>query len=140
MKKKPRATLTVAGVSVPVSEDIYLEYTGMARRERYLYERDEDHGLVYYSDFDDAETTGEESIPDPAGASAEDEAIKNILIREMLSYVSSLSKADQKLIDLVYYQGMSLREAASELGVSHTTAIKRHSNLLAKLRAQMKVS
>lgn len=49
---------------VDVSEEVYKEYYRMDRRERYLVERDREHGVTFYHALDSEDMQGEELFPD----------------------------------------------------------------------------
>jgi RNA polymerase sigma factor (sigma-70 family) len=131
--------IRVDGELTPVTEELYRAYHQMARRERYLEERDLTHGKVLYADMDTAETTGEDMIPDLDAVPAEDEAIRNVLIEAMRECVALLDRDERALIHAVYTRGLSQREAAALFGISQPALKKRHDKVIAKLRGLMKI-
>mgnify|MGYP000260390419 CR=1 FL=1 len=59
MAEKKEYRIKVQGQLVPVSEEVYLTYHRMKRRETYLEERDTTNGVFYYSALD---TEGTNSV------------------------------------------------------------------------------
>lgn len=64
MAEKKEYRIKVQGQLIPVSQDVYLTYYRMKRRELHLEEKDMAHGVFHYSALDTEETTGENGIPD----------------------------------------------------------------------------
>ena len=63
MAEKKEYRIKVQGQLIPVSQDVYLTYYRMKRRELHLEEKDMAHGVFHYSALDTEETTGENGIP-----------------------------------------------------------------------------
>ena len=130
------------GQRVPVTEEVYLAYYKMRRRERYLEESDVANGKVLYSDLDTAEMTGEDSIPDMDAVSVEDSVYKDTIFKQLHKHLDSLSGNERDLIDALFFSnggdGMSEREYANMIGLSKTALHARKIKVLEKLRNLMK--
>ena len=136
--------LYVEGQAVLVSEDVYNEYYRMARRERYLIERDVAIGLIGYAAFDTPKLTGEELLPDRDSDEVVDIIVLRSLAELLHEHLATLSLDEQAVMKLIYFgnnrTGMTQREVASILGISQPAVKKRHDKSIAKLRLLMKVS
>ncbi|WP_338433247.1 sigma factor-like helix-turn-helix DNA-binding protein [Clostridium tyrobutyricum] len=129
---------------VPVSEEIYKEYYKMDRHARYL-ERDVKVGS---SKIDP--TTGEvkyqpskedsiERLMDQGSDFVDDQAVEDIVCDRAMLFIlqkamSELNNEEQKLIQDLYYNNLTVRQAAQKEKVSHVTIIKRHKKVLTKLK------
>ena len=50
--------IKIQGVLVEVTDEIYIAYYGMERKEKYLIEKDKAHGLLHYDSWDSQEANG----------------------------------------------------------------------------------
>ena len=94
---KKKYQIKVQGQLVPVSEEVYVTYHRMKRRETYLEERDMAHGVFYYSAMDTVETT-EDGIPDLASPRVEDVVVDKLIAEKLHRCLAQLSKEEQALI------------------------------------------
>ena len=138
MAEEKKYMIMVNGKLVEVSCEIYCEYYRMARRDRYLEERDQIHGKTLYSNLDTAEILGEEMIPDQSAASTEDVAIAHILSEKLHRCLDMLPEDDRQLIDALYFYDENERDYAKKLGLSQRGENKRRHAILAKLKFFMK--
>ena len=83
MAERKEYQIKVQGQLVPVSEEIYLTYHRMKRRETYLEEKDTTNGVFYYSALDTEGTNGEDVNPNLVSPRVED-LIMDKLIAEKL--------------------------------------------------------
>ena len=83
MAERKEYRIKVQGQLVPVSEEIYLTYHRMKRRETYLEEKDTTNGVFYYSALDTEGTNGEDVNPNLVSPRVED-LIMDKLIAEKL--------------------------------------------------------
>ncbi|MDL2253368.1 RNA polymerase subunit sigma-70 [Ruminococcaceae bacterium OttesenSCG-928-I18] len=124
--------ITVDGEDVEISFEIYQAYAQADRKERYGYEREE--GLVISLD-----RMAEDGVPliyltGQHVESAEDTAIREMMIEQMMDAVGLLSKEEQELIDQLFFRNVSARELARTIGVYHRSIIYRRDKVLEKLR------
>ena len=96
--------ITVDGVDVPVSADVFTAYARMDRRERYLSE--------------DA----------PAGGR------QLSLASLLLAALIALEDRDRQLITALFYDHLSTREYARRLGVTQRAVIKRRDRILRDMK------
>lgn len=126
--------ITVDGVDVAVTEDIFAAYTRMDRRERYLTE-DTPSSNQQLS----LEQMAEDGIlPDYVGAettpSAEDCCLRRELSGMLLAALLSLKDQDRDLITALFYDHLSTREYARRIGVTQRAVIKRRDRILRDLK------
>jgi hypothetical protein len=83
MAEKKEYRIKVQGQLVSVSEEVYVTYYRMKRRETYLEERDTANGVFYYSSLDTAETNGEDGIPDLLSPRVEDLIMDKLILEKL---------------------------------------------------------
>ena len=137
MAKKKEYRIKVQGQLVPVSEEVYVTYYRMKRRETYLEERDTANGVFYYSSMDTTETTGEDGIPDFASPRVEDLVVDKLLAEKLHQCLSQLTKEEQDLIFSLYFQGKSQAELERETGIKQQTISYRDRQIRLKLKKMM---
>lgn len=106
-------------------------------RFQYLCKKDIRHGKVSYSDLDTGELLGEEMIPDFSMQPLEDNAICNIMLENLRQCLFRLSLPEQTLIRTIYYQGLTERQAAEQLGLPYMTVHDRKVRILQKLKRML---
>ena len=111
--------IKIPGALVEVTEDVYLAYFRARRRWYAQAERDTYNGLVSYDAMDTDEMLGEETISDAASPSVEDSALDKLTCDKLHHCLAQLSKPEQDIIQAVYFDGLSERQAASQLGLHH---------------------
>lgn len=131
------------GNHVAVSEEVYYEYHRLARRERYLEERDVEKGLTFYNALDTDEILGEDMIPDTFAESVERSAFQRVFTEKLRDAMEILSEEEKNFLSLIYFsnfgEGVSQREAAKMLGISQPAVKKRHDKIISNLKKFMKV-
>ena len=124
--------VTVDGTEVEVSAEVYIAYSQEDRRERYCAERDagrllsfdgmdEDDGLLSY-------------LLDRHTESAEDAAIRGMLIKRAMAALSTLPPEDQRLIRAVVMGGVTEEAYAAVIGVTQVAVHKRKKRILSMLK------
>ncbi|WP_446898867.1 sigma factor-like helix-turn-helix DNA-binding protein [Clostridium sp. LBM24168] len=129
---------------VPVSEEIYKEYYKMDRHARYLEKDvkvgsskiDPTTGAVKYQP---SKEDSIERLMDQGSDFADDQAVEDIVCYRAMLFIlqkamSELNNEEQKLIQDLYYNNLTVRQAAQKENVSHVTIIKRHKKVLTKLK------
>lgn len=122
---------------VEVSEDVYLAYFRARRRWYAQSERDTYNGLVSYDAMDTEDILGEEMLPDQSSSGVEDAAIASILSGKLHRCLAQLDEPDRKLIHALYFEGLSERQFAKELGLHYMTVHSRKVSALSKLKKMM---
>ena len=124
----------VDGKEVAVTDEVYVAYASMDRRERYLEELDNaDKPLS-------VDALLEEGYSEAALCNAEDleDVIANKpLVKKLHAVLATLDAADQEMIQAVFFDGLSMREYAKRLGVYHRTVTYRMEQLLKLLRKKL---
>ena len=133
-ESKKKYQIKVQGQLVPVSEEVYVTYHRMKRRETYLEERDMAHGVFYYSAMDTAEITGEDGIPDLVSPRVEDVVMDKLITEKLHRCLAQLSKEEQALIFALYFQGKSQSELERETGIKQQTISYRERQIRLKLK------
>ena len=134
MTEDKKYIIIIRGNQVEVSREIYQAYYGMERHTRTLDEKDQRHGLVRYSNLDTPELSGEAMIPDHNAVSTEDAAIAHILCDKLHRCLKLLPKGDQKLLNAIYFEGLSERELAEQSGVPQSTINDRRRRAILRLK------
>jgi RNA polymerase sigma factor (sigma-70 family) len=137
MAEKKAYQIKVQGQLVPVSEEIYVTYHRMKRRETYLEERDTANGVFYYSAMDTVETTGEDGIPDLASPHVEDTVVDKLIMEKLQQCLSQLGKEEQELIFNLFFQNKSEHQMAAESGIPRMTIHDRKVKILRTLKKLM---
>ena len=132
--------ITVDGEDVEVTEEVFLAYSQMERRERYLSEDTSSGRMLSLEQLEEDDVhmdyVGTEVSPsaEECCLEREDKRIWEERKRTLTSALSSLSIEEQQLIQALFLDGLSAREYAKRLGVYHRTIIYRRDKLLEKLR------
>lgn len=137
MAENTTYTIRIDGIPAEVTEEVYLVYHRMDRRERYLQERDFTHGRVLYSQLDDGETTGEDMISDRDAVPVEDIVIGRLMADRLRSCLRLLTEDETALIIKRYYEDRSQSETAARLGLNQSSVSRREEKILAKLRRML---
>lgn len=134
MAQRDKYIIKVEGKLIEVSPDVYYAYFRMERQERWQEEKKQQHDVMSYDALDDGETVGSEAIPDLQNPSLEEQTIAQDLKVRLNLALASLSEEDQKLIQAIYYEGVSERDYAQMEGISQMGANKRKRKILSKLK------
>ncbi len=137
MAEKKEYRIKVQGQLVPVSEEIYLTYHHMKRRETYLEERDTTNGVFYYSALDTEGTNGEDVIPDLVSPRVEDLIMDKLIAEKLHQCLSQLTSKEQELIFLLFFQDKSEHQVAAETGIPRMTIHDRKMKILRTLKKLM---
>lgn len=127
-----RHVITVDGVDIEVSAEVYKAYSQADRRERYGYERET--GLLLSLERMDEEGTHPARPADRLTESAEETALRQILVEDALGALSCLTHEDRCLIMAVVMDGVSERAYAARIGLTQKAVNKRKHRALKKIR------
>ncbi|WP_446898909.1 sigma factor-like helix-turn-helix DNA-binding protein [Clostridium sp. LBM24168] len=80
-----------------------------------------------------------EGLMDQGSDFADDQAVEDIVCDRAMLFIlrkamSELNNEEQKLIEDMYYNRLTVRQAAQKENVSYVTIIKRHKKVLSKLK------
>jgi RNA polymerase sigma factor (sigma-70 family) len=134
MAEKKKYLIKVQGQLVSVTEEVYLTYYRMRRRELHLQEKDAKHGVLYYSALDTRETNGEDAIPDLISPPVEDMVVDKLMAQRLHQCIGQLTEQEQKLIDALFFQGKSEPMLSAEIGISQQLINYRKQKILLKLK------
>ncbi len=131
-KKRSAYYISVDGVSVPVSEEVYDTYHYYKRKEKTWEEKDARNGVVSYDAMDSDGMNGEEAFSDPVRI--EDVVINNVLIEQLHLHMAKLSDEDQELLYTIFYEGLSEDAYSKRCGIPQRTIHDRKVRAIMKLR------
>ena len=124
MAERKEYKIKIKGQLISVSEEIYLTYYRMKRREQHLEEKDRSHGVFYYSALDNEETNGEEAIPDSISPKVEDVVTDKLLAERLHECLNQLTKEEQELIFTLFFENKSEHQISRETGIAQKTIHK----------------
>lgn len=132
--------ITVDGVDVEVTEEVYLAYSQMDRRERYLTE-DAPAGKLLSLDQMKDDGVQLDYVGAGATPSAEDSFLETEdagetekLADMLLGALISLKDEDRQLITALFYDHVSTRAYARRIGVTQHAVIKRRDRILRDMK------
>ena len=137
MAEKKIYQIKVQGQLVPVSEEVYLTYYRMDRRERHLEEKDRAHGVFSYHALDTTEINGEDVIPDIVSPRVEDLIVDKLIAEKLHRCITQLTEKEQALITALYFQGKTQVELEKETGIKQQTISYRERQIRMKLKKMM---
>ena len=131
--------IKISGQMIEVTKEVYREFRYMERHMQTLEEKDKRHRVISYNALDPDETLGEEAVPDLTTPSVEDQAIAGLMAAKLRRCLALLSEDDRRLIQAIYYEGLSERELSEREGVPQTTINYRRNLIVQKLRKMLGV-
>ena len=120
------------GTLVEVTREVYLEWYQSRRRERYQKERNQKYGVCSLNEL---EERGDSFIP--VTDSLEETAIKKLYIEKLRKVLDELSEADVYLMYLLFFEEVTVKEAAQLCGCSRKTIENRRKRILRELNRKM---
>ena len=135
--------ITVDGVDVEGTEDVFLAYSQADRRERYIAEEVEPGRVLslerLMEDGVPLAKLGIEQEPSAESIVLEGEDEKELAIQKsrLISALSSLNEAEKQLVQALFFDDIPLREYARCLNVQLRTVQYRRDKLLEKLRREI---
>lgn len=116
-----------------VSEDVRQKYLEDAYHE-YERERKNRKKYVLVSDID----VIQKFMNDEGSLSSEEAYFKELERMKVKDAIRNLTEEQQELIQLIYYEGLTQKEAADKLGVSKQAVFSRLQRIYDKLRKYLK--
>lgn len=135
--------ITVDGHDIEVTEEVYLAYSQADRRERYVREEVEPGKILslekLLEDEVPLEKLGVEMSPSAEETMIGKEGIRQTeqQLKNLADALAGLNTAERQLLQALYFDGLSAREYARQLGVYHRTILYRRDKLLEKLRGKI---
>lgn len=124
---------TSDGTVVEVTREVYLEWYQSRRRERYQNEKKKKYSV---SSLETLEEQGNISIGVSDGI--EDMVIRKMCAEKLRSVMKELAKEDVYLLYLLFFEEVTIKEAAQICGCSRKTIANRRKRILAKLKEKLK--
>ena len=119
---------------VEVSEEVYKAFWKMDRHARTLEEKDARNRVFSYDAYDTDDMLGAEMFADQNTSSIEERVIADMMTSELKRCIALLPEEDQKLIQAIYYDGLSEAAAGKRLGISQSRISKKKDRILQKLQ------
>lgn len=126
-----RCVITVDGEEVEVTPEVYQAYAQADRRERYCYEREK--GLLLLLDQMDVDNMHLAFLTEQHTESAENTAIRNILMESAQGILSRLESDEQAMIRAIVMNGETEQAYADRIGLSQKGLNKRKQKILKKI-------
>ena len=121
------------GTLVEVTREVYLEWYQSRRRERYQQERKQKYGVC---SLDALEEKGTAVIP--VTDSLEEVAIRAICVDKLRKVMDGLPEEDAYLLYLLFFEELSVKDAAQVCGCSRKTVENRRRRILRELNEKMR--
>ena len=101
------------GTVVEVTREVYLEWYQSRRRERYQNEKKQKYGVF------SLEALSEKGVlPDGRADSPEEMVIRELCVEKLRSVIEDLTEADAYLLYLLFFEEVTVKEAAQLCGCS----------------------
>ena len=124
---------TSEGTVVEVTREVYLEWYQSRRRERYQNEKKQKYGVF------SLEALSEKGIlPDGWADSPEEMVIRELCVEKLRSVIEDLTEADAYLLYLLFFEEVTVKEAAQLCGCSRKTIANRRKRILKELNEKLK--
>lgn len=121
------------GTVVEVTREVYLEWYQSRRRERYQKEQERQYQVS------SLETLAEQgNILIGASDGVEDMVIQKMCAEKLRSVMNELAEEDVYLLYLLFFEEVTVKEAAQICGCSRKTIANRRKRILAKLKEKLK--
>lgn len=120
------------GTLVEVTREVYLEWYQSRRREKYQEERSRKNGVCSLEQLE--EKAGTEI---PVRDSLEETAIQEMCIEKLREVMNNLPEMDAYLLYLLFFEEVTVKEAAQLCGCSRKTVENRRRRILRELKCKM---
>lgn len=121
------------GMLMEVTEKTYRDFYRDKRRQKYIDERSAENGDFSYDMLTTDDFNGEDILVDTS-QEISDTVIHKIMLDKLRDSLVLLSGDEQKLIQEIYFDGLSERNLAEKYGVSQVAIHKRKLRILEKLK------
>lgn len=121
------------GTLVEVTREVYLEWYQSRRRERYQQERKQKFGVC---SLEELEENGVAVIT--MTDSLEETAMKKFCVDKLKEVMENLPEEDAYLLYLLFFEEVSVKEAAQLCGCSRRTVENRKKRILKELNEKMR--
>ena len=132
MGEKEKYFLPSGETIVEVSEEVYRSFYQMARRERYLLERDKANHVYSYNNLDGVIENGENVLKCNIHGFTEEEQLTKTQLRLLYRCLESLTQSERALINAIYFEQLSEQEYGRSIGMSQPGVGKRRKKFCLK--------
>ena len=123
---------TSDGTVVEVTREVYLEWYQSRRRERYQNEKKQKYSVT------SLEALSEKGMSlDGMADSLEDTVIRKICVEKLQSVMEELAEEDAYLLYLLFFEEVTVKEAAQLCGCSRKTIANRRNRILKYLNGKL---
>ena len=123
---------TSDGTVVEVTREVYLEWYQSRRRERYQNEKKQKYSVTSLEAL-----SGKGMILDGMADSLEDTVIRKICVEKLQSVMEELAEEDAYLLYLLFFEEVTVKEAAQLCGCSRKTIANRRNRILKYLNGKL---
>lgn len=120
------------GTLVEVIREVYLEWYQSRRREKYQEERRQKNGVCSLEQLEEKAGTAI-----PVQDSLEETAIRRMCIEKLREVMNNLPEMDAYLLYLLFFEEVTVKEAAQLCGCSRKTVENRRKRILRELKCKM---
>lgn len=120
------------GTLVEVTREVYLEWYQSRRREKYQEERSRKNGVCSLEQLEEKAGTAI-----PVQDSLEETAIRRMCIEKLREVMNNLPEMDAYLLYLLFFEEVTVKEAAQLCGCSRKTVENRRKRILRELKCKM---
>lgn len=121
------------GTVVEVTREVYLEWYQSRRRERYQREKERKYQMSSLEML-----TEQGDIPIGASDGVEDTVIREMCAEKLRSVMEKLAEEDAYLLYLLYFEEVTVKEAAQICGCSRKTIANRRKKILKELNGKLR--
>ena len=118
------------GILVEVSREVYLEWHRSRRRERYQRERDRKYGVCSLEELEEKGRFPEKLV----GDMTQETVFYRVCMDKLWDILKKMPEQDIRLIRLLYFEGITVREAAEIFRCSRKAVGSRERKILEKIR------
>ncbi len=134
-KQREKGTIRIGDVMFIVTGEEYAEYYAELERKKYIHRQEKGRKISYEKALEDGLPIERLSSNPPT--SVEEEVEKNILIEQMLKAIGQLDVYEKTLIQLLFFNGIPIRELSRKMGMPLMTLYDRRVRILNKIKKLM---
>lgn len=119
------------GTLVEVTREVYLEWYQSRRREKYQQERNQKHGVCSLDELEESGNFSNRTVN--LKNELEETVLRNLCNEKLYIALKRLSEQEAYLIQLLYFDEVTVKEAAQLCGCSRKTIQNRRKKVLSNL-------
>lgn len=129
--------IKIHGKLVAVTDEIYYTYYHMGRQRRTQEEKAGRRRIASYDALDTDDSLGIDLLVDHNTPSVEEIAIANVMAEKLHRCLALLPEGDRRLLEKIYFDGMSERQTAQSLGIPQRTLHDHKTKAIRNLKKMM---